>query len=212
MGVVRNSGRNGMDSRKQAVSIRMNRGDVRHVKCLADRLGVRDSDIIRFAIKAMLAKLAPLSDPTVRGRQLLPVFVESGADLMRHFDLDAMRLAEIINDGSDAGRRVDAEDIQLIAMNGNQPSYLKMRFAGIGRGPDSERAHPAQANGSAHQHGEVTLRTNGHSAEPVNGNGAHAFASEIAASSTEVSLRQYLYTKYLFAQAAEAGNQGATRS
>ena len=67
-----------MDSRKQAVSIRMSSGDIRNVKKLAKRLGVRDSDVIRLAVKAMLARLGPLNDSSLRGRSLVPVFVESG--------------------------------------------------------------------------------------------------------------------------------------
>jgi Arc/MetJ-type ribon-helix-helix transcriptional regulator len=43
-----------MENRKQAVSIRMSASDVRKIKRLAERLGVRDSDIIRFAVKSML--------------------------------------------------------------------------------------------------------------------------------------------------------------
>ena len=59
-----------LESRKQAVSIRMNVSDVRKVKKLASRLGVRDSDVIRFAVKSMLSRLGPLYDPDVRGRSL----------------------------------------------------------------------------------------------------------------------------------------------
>ena len=49
----------------------MNTADIRKVKKLAGRLGTRDSDIIRFAVKSMLAKLAPLYDGEVRGRNLV---------------------------------------------------------------------------------------------------------------------------------------------
>jgi hypothetical protein len=58
-----------VESRKQAVSIRMNAADVRKVKKLATRLGVRDSDVIRFAVKNMLARLGPLYDGVVHGRK-----------------------------------------------------------------------------------------------------------------------------------------------
>ena len=61
-----------IESRKQAVSIRMNASDVRKVKKLAGRLGVRDSDVIRFAVKGMLARLGPLYEPEVRGRASIP--------------------------------------------------------------------------------------------------------------------------------------------
>ena len=67
----------------------MNTADIRKVKKLAGRLGTRDSDIIRFAVKTMLAKLAPLYDGEARGRNLVPVFVESGIELVRFFELDA---------------------------------------------------------------------------------------------------------------------------
>src|ERR1039458_4964990 len=124
---VSNSERTGKDSRKQAVSIRMSRSDVRNIKRLAERLGARDSDVIRFAIKLMLSRLAPLQDPTVCGRGLVPVFLESGPDLMRHFELDAARLSSIINEGVEQDRRVEPDDIQLLALSGIQRSYLKLR-------------------------------------------------------------------------------------
>lgn len=124
-----------MDSRKQAVSIRMNSADIRNVKKLAKRLGVRDSDVIRFAVKVMLGKLAPLYDLQVRGKRLVPVFVESGTDIFRHFELDALRLDTIINDGADEGSRVEHDDIQLIAMSGIQRSYARLRLSSIGNAP-----------------------------------------------------------------------------
>lgn len=123
-----------MDSRKQAVSIRMNAADIRNVKKLAKRLGVRDSDVIRFAVKVMLGRLAPLHDLQVRGKSLVPVFVESGTDIFRHFELDALRLDSIINDGVDDDSRVEHDDIQLIAMSGIQQSYARLRLSSIGGG------------------------------------------------------------------------------
>src|ERR1700690_726543 len=124
--------RTASDTRKQAVSIRMSRSDVRNIKRLAERLGARASDVIRFAIKLMLAQLAPLQDPAVGGRGLVPVFLESGPELMRHFEIDAARIASIINDGVEADAQVDGEDIQLIAMSALQRTYLKLRQHGNG--------------------------------------------------------------------------------
>src|SRR5882762_169881 len=57
-----------VDQRKQAVSIRLGESDIRNIKRIAKRLGVRDSDIIRFALKATLSRIAPLCDPAIRGR------------------------------------------------------------------------------------------------------------------------------------------------
>lgn len=117
-----------VDGRKQAVSIRMNTADIRKVKKLAGRLGTRDSDIIRFAVKTMLAKLAPLYDGEARGRNLVPVFVESGSELVRFFDLDASRLESIINDGAETARSVARDDIALIAMRGAAEPYAALKL------------------------------------------------------------------------------------
>jgi len=117
------------ESRKRAVSIRINAGDVAKVKRLAQRLGVRDSDIVRFALKSMLQRLVPLTDPDVRGRNLVPVFVESGVELLRYFDLDATRLEAIINDATGSERRVEREDIALLALTGAQDPYAALKLS-----------------------------------------------------------------------------------
>ncbi len=119
-----------MENRKRAVSIRMSAPDVRNVKKLAKRLGVRDSDVIRFAVKVTLRRLAALNDSTMRGHRLVPMFIDAGNELCRHFDLDALRLEAIINEGVPAEARVDAEDIQLMVLSGLQPGYLKLRVNG----------------------------------------------------------------------------------
>lgn len=145
-----------MDNRKQAVSIRMNSADIRNVKKLARRLGVRDSDIIRFAVKVMLGKLAPLYDLQVRGKNLVPVFVESGTELFRHFELDAMRLDSIINEGADEHYRVEADDIQLIAMSGIQRSYARLRLSSIGK--NGHATNSAAASGEEEELGNSLRR------------------------------------------------------
>ena len=118
-----------IETRKQAVSIRMPAADVRKVKKLAQRLGVRDSDVIRFAVKGMLARLGPLHDPEMRGRNLLPVFVESGVEFLRFFELDAARLDAIINDGVEPAWRVDREDVVLLALTGVQEPYAALKLS-----------------------------------------------------------------------------------
>ncbi|HUJ53803.1 MAG TPA: hypothetical protein VLX08_09600 [Steroidobacteraceae bacterium] len=117
------------EGRKKTVSIRMNGSDVRKVKKLAARLGVRDSDVIRFAVKSMLAKLGPLYDPDVHGRNLVPVFVESGAELLRFFEIDAAKLEAIINGGIDADRHVDRDDIALLALTSAQEPYAALKLS-----------------------------------------------------------------------------------
>lgn len=177
-----NYDRAGTDSRKQAVSIRMNRSDVRNIKRLAERLGARDSDVIRFAIKLMLGRLSPLQDPSVRGRGLVPVFLESGPELIRHFELDAARLESIINDDVAADESVDPGDVQLIAMSGLQHSYLKLRVAGFRRTKGAEPPKASDKEAAGAPNGGLGS-TNGHAG--LDGD-------------PEQSLRQYLYEKYLY--------------
>jgi len=119
-----------VDRRKQAVSIRLGEGDLRNIKRMAERLGVRESDIIRFAIKTMLSRIAPLCDDAVRGRSLVPVLVESGDELIRYFELDAYRLDRIINEQAGPSARVERDDIALLAMSGLRKEYLVMRMQG----------------------------------------------------------------------------------
>src|SRR5580704_1702047 len=107
----------------------MNSADIRKVKKLAQRLAVRDSDVIRFAVKCMLTRLGPLYDPEVRGRNLVPVFVESGAELLRFFELDATRLEAVINEGVEGSKRVDRDDIALLALTGGQAPYAALMLS-----------------------------------------------------------------------------------
>lgn len=118
-----------MQLRKLAISVRMAAADVRKVKSIAKRLGVRDSDVFRYAVKSSLAQLAPLGDPEVRGRDLLPVFVEAGPVLIRYFELDAARLAQIVNSG--VGERdslVEPQDLTLLSAAGLQESYALVKL------------------------------------------------------------------------------------
>jgi hypothetical protein len=131
-----------IEQRKQAVSIRLGETDVRNVKRMAKRLGVRDSDIIRFAIKSMLGRISPLCDEAIAGRNLVPVLVESGDELIRHFELDAYRLESIINRDATTDTRVDRDDIALLAMSGLRDQYLVMRMNGAN---GSAAEHPAPA-------------------------------------------------------------------
>jgi predicted DNA binding CopG/RHH family protein len=140
-----------VESRKQAVSIRMNTADIRRVKKLASRLGVRDSDVIRFAVKTMLAKLGPLYDPDVLGRNLVPVFVESGAELLRFFDIDASKLEAIINEDVPPERRVDHDDIELLALTSAQEPYAALKLRELDK-VDRPRQSPAELSESLRQY------------------------------------------------------------
>lgn len=131
------------DPRKQAISLRMSAADLRRVRRLGERLGAKDSEVMRFAVKCMLSKLAPLCDPETRGRNLLPVFAECGADLLHHFDLDSTRLESIINDGAADEQRVAEPDIELLAMSATPDARSTLSFRLLGRyggGAEAEAA------------------------------------------------------------------------
>jgi hypothetical protein len=167
--------------------MRLGASDIRNIKRIAKRLGVRDSDIIRFAIKSTLHRIAPLCDASIRGRNLVPVLVESGDELIRYFELDAFRLESIINEQVDEGRQVDRDDIALLAMSGLREEYLALRLkdgeSAVGEAalnPQSLRAylydkyvyrHAAhRANGHKFA-GKGNGKVNGNSNSNGNGNG-----------------------------------------
>ncbi len=77
----------------------------------------------------MLARLGPLYEPESRGRALVPVLVEAGAEFLRFFDLDAGRLDSIVNGDVDAEKRVSREDLALLAMAGVQEPYAALKLS-----------------------------------------------------------------------------------
>jgi len=159
-----------VDQRKQAVSIRLGESDIRNIKRMAMRLGVRDSDIIRFAIKSTLNRIAPLGDPGIRGRNLVPVLVDSGDELIRHFELDAFRLESIINENVEAGRQVERDDIALIAMSGLREEYLAMRLTDGNAAPGDGALQSHSLRGYLYD--KYVYRGNDRSHGSGNGNGA----------------------------------------
>jgi hypothetical protein len=118
-----------VEGRKRAISIRMSVADVKRIKKLAQRLNVRDSDVIRFAIKAMLSRLMPFYEPETRGRNLVPVLVEAGVEFLRFFDLDTARLDAIINGEVEPEKRVSREDLALITLAGVQEPYAALKLS-----------------------------------------------------------------------------------
>lgn len=122
-----------LDNKKQIVSLRMNGSDLRKVKDLAFRLRVRESDILRFAIRSTLRRLAPLHDTEAKGSDLIPVLIEFGPELMRQFELDTLQLEALVNAGIlDPEKRVERSDIELLAMAGLQDSYVYMKLKSAG--------------------------------------------------------------------------------
>ena len=109
--------------RKQAVSLRLSGNDLRKLKAVSARLGVSDSDVLRYALTTTLNRVGPLCDPAITGMDLLPAVVEAGPDFIRHFDLDATRLAEMINSEASVDRQVAREDLVLLCFAAANPEF-----------------------------------------------------------------------------------------
>ncbi len=123
-----------IENKKQMVSLRLGTNDLNKVRKVASRLKVRESDVFRFAIKATLGQLGMFHDETVVGRDLLPVFMEFGAEIVSYFDLDAGAVEKIINEGAPEGQKVDRRDVELVTMTGGQDSYIYLRLKKLAEG------------------------------------------------------------------------------
>jgi hypothetical protein len=113
-----------VENRKHLVSVQLCQSDLERVRAIARRLRVRESEVIRFALRLAFSKLAPLHEQNAYGRDLVPIFLECGPELAYHFDLDARTLDDIINgDLEDPQKRVDPKDIEILAVSHMMPGY-----------------------------------------------------------------------------------------
>ncbi len=124
--------------RKRLVSIRLDSADVERIRRIADRLQTRESEVFRFALALAFSRLAPLCEGSVRGADLLPLLLDHGPELIRHFNLDATRLAAIVNTGTKGEQVIEARDIELLAMRAVPDDYLHARLHAL-TGAASER-------------------------------------------------------------------------
>ena len=100
----------------KAVSLRLTADDLGKIRHLARRLGVRDSDIIRLAIRNLLVRLSPLTDGALCGGALMPFFLEVGSELSQGLELNSSKIGEIINDGAPPESRVSADDVHMLTV------------------------------------------------------------------------------------------------
>ena len=109
--------------------------DLEKLNAIARRLRVRESEILRFALRLAFSKLSPLHDDTAHGLDLIPVFLKCGPELMYHFDMDARTLDTIMNGEVDDPReKVTMEDIELLAASHEMPNHhLHARLNGMPR-------------------------------------------------------------------------------
>ena len=129
-----------MANRSSTVSLRLSESERDQLRSVAARLDVREADVLRYALEISLTRLGPLLDPQARGVELLPLFVETGDELLRYFHLDAAQLDRIINAGTDDSRqRVDAKDLQMLTRTWQeQPSAAIQLKALLGETDDQD--------------------------------------------------------------------------
>ena len=121
-----------MDTHMKNISVRLTFLDIQNVKELSSRLKIRESDLFRLSIKNILAKLVPLNDKNLKGADLIPIWLECGDFLMDNFDLDAKKLDDIFNqDVAQADKRIDIEDIEMMAMSKLNPIYLIKKLSAL---------------------------------------------------------------------------------
>ena len=141
--------------RLQGISLRLSDADIRRIKAVSGRLGVRESDLLRFSIRTMLNQLSPLADPAVRGRDLVPMLLEHGAEIVREFGLDTHALAALVNEGvvvEEQVSRADVTALMLLAIGAATApvkAEMQARFqAGVGvAGATGSASAPAPLSG-----------------------------------------------------------------
>jgi hypothetical protein len=112
------------ENKTQLVSVRVCPSDLEKLGAIARRLRVRESEILRFALRLAFSKLSPMHDNTMHGQDLIPVFLKCGPELMYHFELDPRTLDTIINgEVEDPRKKVTLEDIELLAASHEMPSH-----------------------------------------------------------------------------------------
>lgn len=119
-----------MDVKKKNISLRVSQQDLDRVKLISARMQVKESDLIRFAIKQVLNSLVPLQEESYKGTDLLPVLIEMGPELTSFFELSCADLDQIINGTSRSHiNEVELDDLRLISLFGANQEYAKVKLS-----------------------------------------------------------------------------------
>lgn len=118
-----------MENKTCCISVRLSEAEYQKIKLTAEKLRVRNSDFMRYAIKTALTRLSAFHNPELCGIALLPTMIEHCNELNRHFDLDADKLDVIINAKSEeVEKQVARNDIELLALCGMSVEIIQERF------------------------------------------------------------------------------------
>lgn len=115
---------------KKNISVRLGVADLRRVKEIALRLDVKESEIFRYAVKALSTRLMPLLNRQLTGVSMLVALLESGEEMLRYFEFDAQQFDRLINASTPEGQtQVDTEDIELLVIAGINRDYLATQLS-----------------------------------------------------------------------------------
>jgi hypothetical protein len=114
---------------KKNISVRLGVADLRRVKEIASRLDVKESEIFRYAVKALSTRLMPLLNRQLSGVPMLVALLESGEEMLSYFEFDVPHLERLINGDVGEERAVAHEDIEMLAIGIINPDYLATRIA-----------------------------------------------------------------------------------
>lgn len=121
-----------MENVKRNISVRLSTSDKKKMKEISNRLGVKESEIFRYAVKDMLTKLMPLSDEKLTGSDLIPAWLECGRDLLNYFHIDIDQLNNIFNgNAEDDDKRIDLADLDLMVLSSLNQKYVVKKLSEI---------------------------------------------------------------------------------
>lgn len=115
---------------KKNISVRLGVADLRRVKEIALRLDVKESEIFRYAVRALSTRLMPLLNRQLSGVPMLVALLETDEELLRYFEFDAQQFDRLINTSLSEGQlRVEMEDIELLVIAGINRDYLAAQLS-----------------------------------------------------------------------------------
>lgn len=117
---------------KKNISVRLSESDLRRLKDISSRLGVKDSDLFRFAVKLTLSRMMPLMRQDIRGIDVLLTMLDAGGDMLRYFEFDSHQIDRIVNSDVSEEKRVSMDDIDLVAIAMLNQTYLKAQLIEMG--------------------------------------------------------------------------------
>lgn len=115
-------------SNKKNISVRLSESDLRRLKDVASRLGVKDSSLFRLSVRMMLSRMMPLLKQDMKGIDVLLTILDAGGEMLRYFEFDSHQIDKIVNSDDGESCRIAMEDIDLVAIAMLNPSYLKTQL------------------------------------------------------------------------------------